>query len=190
MSFFKQLFFCAVLALSCGRLAAAPQLYALERDTSEVGFTYYLDGRATVGQMPVASANLDLDLNRIENSEIEVTLNARQARAGFLIATEAMKSAQVLDVARHGSIRFVARDITGTVHKAQVRGDLTVKGVTRPIVMDAQLFRQRGSAVTDLDRLSILLTGELDRHAFGADGYANLVGPKIKLRILARIRRE
>ncbi|MBT8152901.1 YceI family protein [Epibacterium ulvae] len=182
---------CAAILLSgSSALLAAPQLYLLERDASEVGFTYYLDGRATMGQMPVSSASLDIDLNHIENSEIEVTLNARQARAGFLFATEAMKSAQVLDVARHGDIRFVARDISGTVHKAQLRGDLTVKGVTQEIVMDAQLFRQRGSAVADLDRLSILLTGELDRHAFGAGGYANLVGPKIKLRILARIRRE
>lgn len=39
----------------------------------------------------------------------------------------------------------------------------------------------------DLDRLTVLLTGAIDRREFGADGYPAYVGPGIALRIVARI---
>ena len=40
-----------------------------------------------------------------------------------------------------------------------------------------------------LESLTVLLTGEIDRHAFGTSGYPDLVGPTITLRILARVKR-
>lgn len=57
-------------------------------------------------------------------------------------------------------------------------------------MLDAQLFRQAGHEAGDLDHLSVLLTGQLDRHVFGASGYPELVGPQIDLRILVRMERR
>ncbi|WP_283426523.1 YceI family protein [Shimia sagamensis] len=170
-------------------LHAAPQQYYLDGDASVVGFTYYLNGVKTEGQMPVHSAELFLDLRNIERSRIDVTLNPQKAVAGFVFATEALKGARVLDVRNHPTIRFVAREITGSIHKAQVTGDLTVRGISKPVTLSAQLFRQRGTKVGDLDNLSILLTGKLDRTEFGATGYQDFVGRQIDLTILARVRR-
>ncbi|MBO9474150.1 YceI family protein [Shimia sp. R10_1] len=171
-------------------VAAAPVTYELDQAESVVGFTYYFNENGTVGKMPVETAELSLDLKDVSRSTIDVTLRPDRARAGFLFATEALKGAQVLDVRAHPTIRFVAREITGTVHSARVVGDLTVRGVSRPVALAAQLFRQRGTDAGELDQLSILLTGSLDRHDFGASGYADLVGPTIDLRILARINRS
>lgn len=168
---------------------AAPAKYLLDKEDSVVGFTYYLDPDGTKGSMPVQSADLQLDLRNISRSKIDVTLSPKKARAGFFFATEALKGAEVLDVRNHPTIRFVGRRITGTIHDAKVTGDLTVRGVSRSVTLNAQLFRQRGTEAGDLNNLSILLTGSLDRHDFGASGYAALVGPQIDLRILARINR-
>lgn len=171
-------------------LHAAPQRYHLDSGTSVVGFTYYLNDAEAEGQMPVSSAELFLDLGNIERSRIDVTLNPQKAVAGFVFATEALKSARVLDVRNHPTIRFVAREITGSIHKAQVTGDLTVRGISKPVTLSAQLFRQRGTVAGDLDNLSILLTGKLDRKEFGATGYRGFVGNQIDLNILARVRRD
>lgn len=173
-----------------GTVWAAPVQYELDKSSSVVGFTYYFNQDGTEGQMPVEAADLLLDIDNVSRSKIDVTLSPKGAKAGFLFATEALKGAQVLDASNHPTIRFVAREISGTIHGAKVLGDLTVRGVSKPVTLAAQLFRQRGSEAGDLSRLSILLTGSLDRRDFGADGYPDLVGPKIDLRILARVNRS
>ncbi|WP_348540028.1 YceI family protein [Shimia sp. R11_0] len=182
----------ALLCLLGGAVAAlaAPERYVLDKENSVVGFTYYLSDAGTEGVMPVASADLLLDLQDVRRSKIDVTLSPAQAKAGFIFATEALKGARVLDVSNHPTIRFVAREISGTIHGAQVTGDLTIRGVTRPVTLAAQLFRQRGTEAGDLNNLSILLTGQLDRRVFGAVGYPDLVGPNIDLRILARVTKD
>ncbi len=65
---------------------------------------------------------------------------------------------------------------------------VTIRGVTKPLTLNAVFYRQKGSAPKDLSKLSILLTGSISRAAFGATGYPKLVGDRIDLRILARIR--
>ncbi len=166
---------------------AEPQTYRLIPDASQVEFFYQLEGQNARGVMPISAADLVIDVENIAASQIAVTLNPGQARAGFVFATQAMKGAQVLDAARHPQIRFRAGRITGSIHGATIAGDVTIRGVRRPIVMRARLYRQRGTAAGDLDRLSVLLTGRLNRHAFGASGFPQMVAPTIELRILARM---
>lgn len=176
--------------LSAENALAAPVPYTLEESKSSVGFTYQFSGKPTKGTMPVAKAVLLIDVKDITASKIDVTLNPAQARAGFLFATETMKGAKVLDTARFPTARFVARKIKGSLKGAKVTGDLTLRGVTKQVTLDAKLFRQNGTEPGDLQRLSVLLTGQVDRRQFGASGFPDFVGPQISLRILARMRRS
>jgi polyisoprenoid-binding protein YceI len=73
---------------------------------------------------------------------------------------------------------------------AQIEGDFTVRGVTRPSTLFAQFYRQQGTVEGDRERLSIYLTGSISRSAFGASGYADMVDDTVELRILARIDRD
>ena len=166
---------------------AAPETYRLDTARSTVGFTYTLAGSVGRGTMPVAAAEMTLDLARPAQSRVNVTLDARGAKAGFFLATQAMKGPQGLDTARHPLITFRSTRITGTLRAARVEGMLTAHGTTRPVTLDAGLYGQRNSAPEDLTRLTVLLTGEIDRHAFGVSGFPDLVGPTIGLRIVARI---
>ena len=62
-----------------------------------------------------------------------------------------------------------------------------MRGITRAVTLDAGLYRQRGTQPGDRDNLTVLLTGSVSRSAFGATGYAGLVGDLIGIRIVARI---
>ena len=168
---------------------AAPVPYRLQADRSTVGFTYYFGDQPSTGTMPVAEADLSLDFGTVSRSAVAVSLDVSRARTGFGLATEALKSRSVLDAGRHPRIGFVARRITGGGTTARLEGDLNLRGQTRPLTLDATLYRQQGSAAGDLTDLSLILTGSLDRRDWGATGYADLVGPQVDLRILARITR-
>jgi len=176
-----------IICLAASLATAAPLPYRLDTTRSTVAFTYDLQGRTTEGRMPVKSADIRIDLHEIGRSTVSVTLDARRARAGFIFATRAMKGPDILDTARHPEIRFRSTRIRGSLSAATVTGDLTLRGITRPVTLAAGLYRQRGTAPDDLDQLTVLMTGRISRSAFGATGFAGMVGDAISLRIIARI---
>ncbi len=179
------------LAFIClaGALHAAPVQYTLDTAASQVAFSYDFEGQTKQGSMPVKAADIWLDLDNVPGSRVDVTLNAAGAKAGFVFATQTMKGARVLNTAAHPTIRFRSTSFRGNLNGATVKGHLTVRGVTKAVTLRAQLFRQSGTALDDRDNLAVLLTGEINRNDFDADGFPGYVGPMIGLRILAHINR-
>ncbi|QMU56900.1 MAG: hypothetical protein GKR98_00960 [Boseongicola sp.] len=169
---------------------AAPQQYILDVEQSVVGFSYVLNGSKVNGRMPVKSADIALDIDRLENSNVTAVLDVRRAKAGPFYATEAMKDASVLDTRMFPEIRFQSDEIERVKGGARIGGDITIRDVTRPILLEARLFRQVGTEAGDRSRLSILMTGDIDRRDFGATGFPRLVGPEIGLKILTRVTLE
>lgn len=172
---------------------AAPLAYQLEAANSNVGFVYELNNNPTKGQMPVRAATIAIDFDNLANSSVDVTVNASRARAGLIFATEALKAPSVLNTSVHPNIRFVSKRIRLNGRSindgAKIDGTLTIRGVTKPVTLNANLFRQTGTSTNDLSRLSFRLTGAVNRSEFGASGYSNLVKDTIKLDIVARIKR-
>lgn len=189
------------LTLSLPAILAAPaalaaaRRYVLEPTASRVGFSFVLNDATLRGEMPVARADIRVDTRDLVASSVEVVLDAAKARTGLILATDVMKGPEVLDTARHPYIRFVSRRIRlGTGGRisdgASMTGDLTLRGVTRPVTLDAALYRQPGTAPADLTVLDVQLTGQISRSAFGASGYAGLVADQVQLEIRARIRAD
>lgn len=166
---------------------AAPEAYRLDAANSVVGFTYMFQGNANQGRMPVKSARMDLDLDNVPQSRVDVTLDVRRAKAGFIFATQTMKGPEVLNTAQYPEIRFRSTSVSGDLNGALVNGDLTVRGVTRPVTLKAGLYRQKGTEAGDRSRLIVQLKGSISRAAFGADGFPGFVDDMIDLNIIARI---
>ena len=182
----------AILLLLPLGAVAAPVTYALQTDRSEVGFVYTLSGASTRGSMPVRAARIVIDLDRFSNSSADVTLDVAGARAGLIFATEALKAASVLDARTHPTIRFQSTAIRANNPRnlsegGQIDGLLTIRGVTRPVTLNAAVFRQRGAAEDDLSQLSFRISGAVKRSDFGATGYGDIVADTISIDIAARV---
>lgn len=180
------------LALAPTSVVAAPQTYRLDPGATKVGFGFDLNGIAQTGEMPVTRSRILLDPARLEAASVDVTLDVSKARTGLFLATQAMLGSEVLDAARFPTIRFrstrvrLARD--GRLSDgARLFGDLTLRGITRPIALQADIYRPQGSAPDDLSTLTIHLRGALSRADFGAAGYPDLVADTVRLEIAATI---
>lgn len=171
-------------------LLAEPVAYTLDRATSTVAFTYDFSGNPVTGAIPVQSADLRLDLRDIANSQVDVTLNTAAADGGFAFATAALREPGMLDSGRHPTMRFRAKRISGDLRGADIDGTLTLRGVSKPVRLRAELYRQQGTAARDLSRLAVLLTGTVDRNEFGVSAYPGFVGPDLRLRILINVSRS
>ncbi len=180
----------ALLLVSPGLSQAGIRTYAIEYDQSQVMFAVDFGSDEIKGQMPVAEADLKLDFTNPGRSTVNVSVDASQADTGVDFATQAMKGPDVLDTAHAPLLTFISRRVseTGEPGGAQIEGDITVRGVTRPIILDAKLYRPQGSVEGDLSNLTILLTGALSRTDFGADGWKDFVGDEVRLTIRAHIR--
>jgi polyisoprenoid-binding protein YceI len=184
-----------ILALSLLIAAPCPAAaeaiaYRLDPAASTVAFGYDLNGTPQQGNMPVAAADIALDFERAAGSRVRVVLSPGAADAGNPIATEAMRSAGVLDATAHPKIEFVSTAIQPAGTGAEVDGRLTIRGVTRDVRLTAGIYRPPGSRDGDLSRLTVVLRGAVSRAAFGAAGFSDLVGDTVTLEIVARLSRN
>ena len=173
------------------QLSAAPLVYRLNAGRSNVGFGVSLGNDTLTGSMPVRGADLSLDFNNIRNSRVNVTLNAAATKMGVFFATEAVLSSDLLDVGRFPTIQFQSTSVRqgATPSEAIVDGNVTVRGITRPVTLRTQLTQDRSTVGQDNPELTLILRGALNRDDFGMSAYRGLVGPTVQLDIRASITR-
>lgn len=160
--------------------------YRLDRANSQVVYSVQFENKPLQGLFPVDSADIKLDFAG-SGSRVNVVLNAAGATAGFPFAAEALKGKTVLNTAEHPKITFTSNGFKVPQGRANVGGNVTIRGVTRPITLSAQVYRQKGAAAGDLSKMTVHITGSISRAAFGADGFKDMVGDTVTINIVARI---
>ncbi|MEO5621608.1 MAG: YceI family protein [Cypionkella sp.] len=169
-------------------LAASPRAYQLDNTASFVGFDTDFGSNHITGKMPVARADLLLDFANVAASSFKVSLDVARATATLPFAAEALRGPEVLNAKAFPLISFQSRKVRRLgPTTAEVTGLVTLRGVTRPLVLQVEIFQQRGSAKGDFSRLAVHLTGAVNRSDFGAVGFADMVGDQVRLDIRARI---
>lgn len=178
------------LATTASAAFAVPQAYNLDRNASEIAFIFSLEGNPLSGNVPVQSADVQIDFDNVANSKVDVQFNMTRARAGVIFATDAMKAPSVLNTAQFPTARFTSTRVTPTASGARLDGNLTLRGVTRPVSLNARFFRAPGAAPGDVSQLQLALTGRLDRNAFGASGFPDLVAANVDLNVRVNVTRR
>jgi polyisoprenoid-binding protein YceI len=169
---------------------AAPQIYKIDPANTDVGVIYAFTGNPVRGSFPDYKINLAIDFDALKNSSASVTLNTRTATGGFAFGTQAMRSKKILNAKAFPTITFESSSVTGGANSAKIKGNVTIRGVTRPLTLNAKLFRPKGSSPTERDNLIIKLTGTVNRFDFGATGYPDQVGPDLQININAAISKK
>lgn len=180
------------LATFATPVLAAPTAYRLAGTAATITYTFTLNGAPIKGTLPINRADLNVDPDNLAASTADVTADVRQAETGLIFATQALKSASVLDadgypLARFRSTRVILGPGGRISNGAAVEGQLTLRDVTRPVRFDAGLFRPQGTVPGDLSTLVVALTARINRNDFGASGYPDLVDPIVTIDIDAEI---
>lgn len=169
--------------------AADPVGYRFVPDGSQVKYRVDFGTDEIFGTMPVEEARIVLDFEQASNSSVAVTLRADQATASFPFAAQALKGPQVLATADFPRVTFETTAFRASGNTAEVDGNITIRGVTRPMTLRGGLFREQGRPAGERSELLVRLAGSVDRSAFGADGFADMVSDEVEIEILARMAR-
>lgn len=166
---------------------AGPVSYRLDPATSHVRFETDFGPDKITGSFPISGSKIAIDFQDLRQSTIEVVLDATSAEANFPFAAQAMKGPKVLDTQDYPSITFTSGDISREGNTAKIIGEATIRDVTKPIDLTATLYQVAGAAPGDYQHLTIHIAGAVSRSAFGANGWAEMVGDQVRFDITARI---
>lgn len=144
---------------------------------------------ATVrGRIPVRSVLIERDENDLARSRIEAELDPAGIDTGTPDRDGHLRSPDFFDVAEHPTMRFASTRIERSGDGFRVHGDLTIRGATRPVVLDVEVLgeirdddgkrRIAASATTTFDRSEWGLTWNMAIEAGGV-----LVGDKVKVQL-------
>ena len=119
------------------------------------------------GSMKIRDFDLDLDLDQPERSSVRVSLDAASIDTGQQMRDDHLRSADFLKTDEFPTIDFVSTRIVRTGDDAgDLHGDLTIRGVTRPIVLKAEF----GGIVPNMQggqRGAFSAIGKINREDFG-----------------------
>jgi polyisoprenoid-binding protein YceI len=181
----KSLLAAAVLAVSA--FGAAPALaadYQMDKAQSAIVFTVdHMGFSRQTGVFRNFDAKLNIDTVRPDLAKLSVTIQTASIDTFDAKRDLDLKSAAWFDVAHYPTITFVATRILrrGEV-AADIYGDLTLKGVSRPIALTVALNRQ-GDNQVGRPTLGFTATGRLKRSDFGLGPGGPLVGDEVTLTI-------
>ena len=121
------------------RTLPATGTWAIDPSHSEVGFAVrHLGISKTRGRMGVFSGDIVVG-DRPEDSKVEVTIDAGSVDTKDAGRDEHLRSADFFDVAQHPAWTFRSTRVTGAGADWTVEGELTIAGITRPVVLQTEL---------------------------------------------------
>ena len=137
-----------LLLLALASAAQAAETFKIDPAHSRIGFSVrHMIGTAK-GHFSKFSGTITLDRDHPEQSSVSVTIEAASIDTGIAKRDEHLR-AELFEVAKYPEIIFKSRRVKQTgANAGEITGDLTMHGVTRPIVLTVQLIGNRWRVAT------------------------------------------
>jgi polyisoprenoid-binding protein YceI len=146
--------------MSATTITSLPQgTYNVDPSHSNVGFEVRHMGIATV------RGALRKFEGTISEGLLEGTVEVASIDTGDAGRDGHLQAPDFFDVERNPQIRFRAEDVDAADGSVQLRGEITIKGITRPIELRGMLA-QNGEDPWGNERLGLELEGVIDRRDF------------------------
>jgi polyisoprenoid-binding protein YceI len=126
------------------------------------------------GHFKNIQGTLEFDAAHPERARTEMTIQAAALWSGEPERDKHLRSEDFLDVTRHPTITFRSTGVQPTArNEYTVAGELTIRGVTRPVTLDVRFLGQ-GRSLFDDTRIGFTATARIDRHHFGVSWNADM----------------
>jgi polyisoprenoid-binding protein YceI len=167
--------------------AVQPGAYAVEPRHTRVVFAVNHMGFTTwYGDFTGVTGKLTLDPAKPGDSAVEVSIPTASVSTTNPTLDGELKGGEWLDAAHYPAITFKSTRVEPTgPASARITGDLTLHGVTRPVVLDAKF---NAAGVNPLDRrytVGFDAVAHLNRSDYGVKTYVPLIGDQVDVIISA-----
>lgn len=161
--------------------------YEFDQAGGQLGFSArHLGMFTSQGSFERFRAALALDPAAPGNADVDVTIETGFVSLPWPGATELLRGESYFDVERHPTARFTGR-AEGVADRGAfpVRGQLTVRGITRDLVLAARLAERRREAAGEV--AAFTASGEIRRSDYGMTADRAMISDRITLSVHVRI---
>lgn len=171
--------------LPMASVQAAPVSYRLDPDHTMVLFSWNHFGFSNPSaDLGLGEGTLVFDAQNPAKSSVEVSLPLARLDTFVPALDEHLKEASFFDAAKFPVVTFKSTKVQPLGgNKFNVTGNLTVHGVTQPIVLHATLNKIGLHPMTKAPSIGFDATATLKRSAFGVGAYVPNVSDLVTIRI-------
>lgn len=183
----NELIVAAIAALSCCVVAPAvnaADTYAIDNNHTSATFAFEHFGLSTFhGKIPAQSGTIALDRAQ-KSGSVDITFDLRGIATGAPKFDQHLQSKDFFDVAQHPTATFKSDSIQFNGDTpASVKGDLTIKGVTKPVTLQITSFHCADHPMKKVPACGADATAQIKRSDFGLGAYAPNVSDELALTI-------
>ncbi|WP_372395371.1 YceI family protein [Azospirillum sp. HJ39] len=185
----KTLFAAALFAIAAAGSAApafaAPVNYKIDPAHTAVSFIVNHIGFSNViGRFNTMAGDVSFDKDAVEKSAVAITIDAASIDTNHAKRDEHLRSPDFFNTKEFPKLTFKSTKIEKTGDKTgKLHGDLTMLGVTKPVVLDVTFNKDGVSPASKLETAGFSARGTLKRTDFGMKYGAPAVGDDIQLLI-------
>lgn len=175
---FRALSTCLLAVLMvAGTAHAAPYVFDTKR--AEVRFAYSLPLSSGQGRFTGVTGTADVNDAAPEKGSVDVVIDTRTLKASDSISEGQLRGSDFFAVSKYPRMHFKSRSIRGkSTTSYDLTGDMTVKGITRPITLHVELQKPDAGGVRQMHA-----TTRIRRSDFNMTALGFLVGDTVQIDI-------
>ena len=172
-------------AVQAGRYAVETAHTRVQFSVSHMGFSNWY------GDFTGVTGALTLDPKAIAAAKVDITIPVASVSTTNTVLDGELRSADWFDAGQHPTIRFVSTKVVQTAPgKADITGDLTFHGVTKPVVLAATFIGAGENPMSKKYTVGFDATATLKRSDYGVKTYVPMIGDETTLRISAPFEKQ
>ncbi len=163
---------------------AAPETYVIEPSHSMPRFEYSHFGYSLqFSRFDTIAGKITID-RAAKSGSVDVTIDAKSVNTGSTLFNGHIQGEDFFDTAKYPAITFKSNKVKFDGDKvASVDGELTVKGITKPVVLTVNSFLCMPHPMLKKDACGATATAKVKRSDFNMGKYAPHVGDEVTLTI-------
>lgn len=182
---FKTLSLGLAAAIASSVTLAAPVDYKIDPTHTATVFSWNHFGFSTPSaNFTDIQGTIKVDNAKPSNSSVEVTIPLSSVNTNVVALDKEFQEEAWFNAAKYPNITFKSTKVeTKDKKHFKITGNLTIKGVTKPVVLDAVLNKQGEHPMAKVPAIGFNATTSFNRSAFGIGNYVPNVGDKITVNI-------
>lgn len=171
-------------AFGAGSALAAPETYNIDPTHTFANFSYNHFGLSTqISKFDRTSGSVTLDKSANAGA-VDITIDMSSVDTGFPTFNDHIQGEDFLDTTQFPTARFKSTAVRFDGDRpVAIDGDLTIKGITRPVTLEVTHFVTMPHPMLKQDAIGANARTVISRTEFNAGKYAPNVGDEVTITV-------
>ena len=174
----------ALAAALAAPAVAAPETYVLDSAHSYPRFSYNHFGYSTqVSRFNKTTGKIIYD-KEAKTASVDIVIDTTSVDSGFPVFNEHLRGEDFFDTAKYPTATFKSTKVIFEGDKpSAIEGDLTIKGITKPVTLTVTSFHAMPHPMRKKDAIGANAFTVIKRSEFNAGKHVPYVGDEVRIDI-------